>query len=120
MPSVVLPTAADQIPSEMSSSSKMTESNGVFTINLHSIYTDQFGGNFETSNSNSGKVANVSRTTLLPTLDSTELDYYVTYFDKTVFKSVSISNNGILTYEIHPTADVSMGSFMNIVFAVKP
>lgn len=115
-PSIALPTAPDQIVV----GSGITESSGVYTVQLHTIYSNQFGGTFTTGVSNTGKVSNTNRTTVLPTLAATDLDYYITFFDTSVFSDVTISNAGVMTYKIKTTADVTIGSFMNIVFVVKP
>lgn len=116
MPSFVLPTAPDQIIPQ----SYVSYSNLVYTVDLYQIYTAQFGGQFPIGSSGSGKVSNSNKTTALPVLKSTEFDYYITYFDTSVYTNVSVSDNGVLKYSISKDADVTMGSFMNIVFAVKP
>lgn len=116
-PSIALPTAPDQISTSISG---IAQSGGVYTVQLHTIYTNQFGGTFTTGTSNSGRVANNTRNTALPAFTASQLDYYVTYFDTTVFSDVTISDAGIMTYKIKADADVTVGSFMNIVFAVKP
>lgn len=111
MPSMYLPLAQDQIVSAMHT----TYNNTIFTVNLYSVYAEQFGGS-NTANSTS----NTSKTTTLPVLNKQELDYYITFYDNTVYTNVTVNNDGILTYKIAPQADPNSGSFMNIVFAVKP
>ncbi|MGJ1391826.1 beta strand repeat-containing protein, partial [Sphingobacterium spiritivorum] len=106
MPSIIVPTAADQFVAETGVSG---ESFG--TINLYDRYKKQFG---------TPMAQNAAVTTALPVLPSGELDYYITWYDTNVFASVSVSNAGILTYTVKANADVTIGSFMNIVFAVKP
>ncbi|HUH27490.1 hypothetical protein [Gelidibacter sp.] len=101
MPSVVVYTAADQVPTG--------ETFG--TIDLYAKYNLQFG---------SPAVVNPGATTALPVLPAGELDYFITWFDESVFENVTVSNAGILTYTIKAGADVTMASFMNIVFSVKP
>lgn len=49
--------------------------------------------------------------------DASQLEYYITSYDATVFSNVSISSTGQLTYDIIGSA--SDCSFMNIVFVVK-
>ncbi|MFB9056779.1 hypothetical protein ACFFU9_08495 [Mariniflexile ostreae] len=101
MPSVVIYTAADQVPL-----------GDVFgTVNLYAKYKAQF----ETP-----MVSNPGATTSIPVLQQNELDYFITWYDTSVFENVSISNTGILTYSVKTTAEVSLGSFMNIIFTVKP
>jgi len=56
----------------------------------------------------------------LPTLAKTELDYYITWFDPEVFNTVTVNDSGILTYSVKTNAEITMSSFMNIIFAVKP
>lgn len=111
MPSMLLPLAQDQIVSSMYT----TFSNSTFTVNLYNVYAEQFGG---TNTSNSKK--NTNTTTSLPVLPKSELDYYVTFYDNTVYTNVTVSDEGILTYRVSASADPNSGSFMNIVFAVKP
>lgn len=111
MPSMLLPLAQDQIVPSMHT----TFSNGVFTVNLYNVYAEQFGG---TNSANS--VSNPTKTTSLPVLPKQELDYFITFFDQTVYTNVAVTNDGILTYRISSQADPNSGSFMNIVFAVKP
>ncbi|SKC04099.1 hypothetical protein SAMN05660841_03797, partial [Sphingobacterium nematocida] len=111
MPSMVMPTFKDQI----SDKDVMEENGGVFTIKLYESYKKQFGLTDQSSSA-----VNVGKVTTLPVLPANELDYYVTFYDKTVFEEVSISNEGVLTYRIKQDADITIGSFMNIVFAVRP
>ncbi|AWG25778.1 hypothetical protein [Flavobacterium kingsejongi] len=100
MPSIVIPTAADQI----------TDGTTFGTINLYNRYSTQFA---------TPTVSNPGKTTTLPVLAASALDYYITWFDATVFDNVTVSNTGVLTYTVKANADVTVGSFMNIVFAVK-
>ncbi|HLV37973.1 hypothetical protein, partial [Xanthomarina sp.] len=101
MPSVIIYTAADQVPG-----------GDVFgTIDLYAKYQQQFG---------SPVASNPGAITSLPVLPRSELDYFITFYDDTVFANVAVSNMGVLTYTVLPTAEVSLGSFMNIVFSVKP
>ena len=99
MPSIVIPTAADQVPS------------GQFgRINLYEYYKAQFSTSY---------VRNANATTTLPIYVPSDLDYYITWYDNTVFTNVSVNSLGILTYEVLPNAEVTIGSFMNIIFAVR-
>ena len=100
MPSIVIPTAADQV----------TDGTTFGTINLYNRYSTQFA---------TPTVSNPGKTTTLPVLAASALDYYITWFDATVFDNVTVSNTGVLTYTVKANADVTVGSFMNIVFAVK-
>lgn len=111
MPSMFLPLAADQIVDSMHT----THANGVYTVNLYNVYKEQFSGSNNTSS-----VSNSTKTTVLPVLSKNELDYYITFYDNTVYSNVTVNNDGILTYKVVAQADPNSGSFMNIVFAVKP
>ncbi|WP_372474419.1 hypothetical protein AB4865_03785 [Capnocytophaga sp. ARDL2] len=112
MPSVVLPLHPDHITNP--SLITYNNSTATFTVDLYKIYKEQF----ELTGSNS--VANPNRTTTLPVLPANELDYYITYFDNTVYSNVSVTNDGKLRYKVIATSDATNASFMNIVFAVKP
>ena len=104
MPSVIIPTAADQVVAENGVSGERFG-----TINLYARYSKQFAT----------PLASSTGAPALPTLPSNELYYYVTWYDNTVFANVKVSADGILTYDVMKNADVTVGSFMNIVFAVK-
>ncbi|SKC01253.1 collagen, type VII, alpha, partial [Salegentibacter salinarum] len=94
MPSVVFDTS--------------TQDTGI-TRNLHQDYVDQFGSPVVSSSGASGAI---------PTLDANDLEYYITYYDDTVFENVSIDAVGNLTYDVISSTN-SAASFMNIVFVVK-
>jgi|GEM_PF-1667917 len=101
MPSIIIPTAEDQVddPSDFGK------------IDLYQIYKNQFENPMASNNSTN---------TTLPVLPPLELDYYITWYDQNVFETVNVSDLGLLTYTVKTNADVTVGSFMNIVFAVKP
>jgi hypothetical protein len=89
--------------------------NGTFTIDLYQEYIDQYG---------SPTVGSTSAPAALPTYGRTELYYYVTYADTTVFGNgttvlnMSIDDNGNLSYEVfNQPADYN--SLINVVFVVK-
>ncbi|RYY47814.1 MAG: hypothetical protein EOO06_11785 [Chitinophagaceae bacterium] len=115
-PSVVLPTVNASLPSHITYDAG-TET---FTVNLYSIYSNQYGM--------TGDVAGATRTaiksptaTTLPVTAVAALEYFVTYFDNTVFdpNSITLSDAGVLTYKILPAGVVSEKTYMNIVFKVK-
>lgn len=115
-PSVVLPTANANLPAGVS----YDAGTQTFTADLYAIYSNQFGM--------TGDVAGAGRTaiksnsaTSLPVLPAVALEYFVTYFDNTVFDptSISLDDNGIMTYKILPAATVTEKTYMNIVFKVK-
>ncbi|MBL1409529.1 hypothetical protein, partial [Sphingobacterium faecale] len=100
MPSIIIPTDKSQVqaPAEFGE------------IDLYALYEKQFRNPMR---------SNENKNTILPVLPKGELDYYITWFDETVFKTVEVDDKGVMTYTIQPNADVSVGSFMNIVFAVR-
>lgn len=100
MPSIIIPTAADQIPADQTFGE----------IDLYAIYKGQFSN---------ARVKNPNATTSLPIYGVNQLDYYITWYDETVFDNVTVTNNGVMRYGIKPNADVTVGSFMNIIFSVK-
>ncbi|MCW5517413.1 hypothetical protein, partial [Muriicola sp. Z0-33] len=82
-----------------------------FTINLYTQYTAQYG---------TPTVASAGAPAAVPTYAATELYYYVTYADPTVFDTgtMSIDANGVLTYDIiGQPADYN--ALINVVFVVK-
>ncbi|NAY93255.1 hypothetical protein GTQ34_15195, partial [Muricauda sp. JGD-17] len=85
-----------------------TNGNG-FTVNLYTQYTAQFG---------SPTVASTGAPSAVPTYGATDLYYYVTYADPTVFDNMSIDASGVLTYDIiGQPADYN--ALINVVFVVK-
>ncbi|UJH68042.1 hypothetical protein [Allomuricauda sp. SCSIO 65647] len=84
--------------------------NGNFSINLYTEYTNQFAS--------ASMVHNPSAPSAIPVYAANELDYYVTYYDPSVFRNLSIDDNGLLNYEIWgQPADYN--SLINVVFVVK-
>ena len=80
-----------------------------YTVDLYSQYTAQYG---------TPAVASAGAPAAVPTYGATELYYYVTYADPTVFDNMSIDANGVLTYDIiGQPADYN--SLINVVFVVK-
>lgn len=85
-----------------------TSTLGTFTQDLYSLYLDQFSNPAVKSTGSSGKI---------PVVGKNDLEYYITYLDDTVFKEVTVDENGLMTYTISDNA--SDISFLNIVFVVK-
>lgn len=105
MPSIVLPTdTAD--PSYNSDTQE-------FTVDLYTLYREQF----ELTNSASS-IKGAGATTL-PVLASNDLEYFIPYYDNTVFQNITLSNTGILKYKLFAQFTYSEKTFMNIVFKVK-
>ncbi|MBR9855581.1 MAG: hypothetical protein GYB37_13560, partial [Algicola sp.] len=79
------------------------------TVNLYAQYVAQYG---------TPTVASAGAPAAVPTYGTTELYYYVTYADPTVFNNMSIDANGVLTYDIiGQPADYN--ALINVVFVVK-
>ena len=81
---------------------------GTYTKNLYQIYADQFSTPQVKSELAFGKI---------PIVGATDLEYYITTMDGNVFKDVTITKEGVMTYTIADNATDS--SFLNIVFVVK-
>jgi hypothetical protein len=83
------------------------------TLDLYNEYKKQFSGAVPSQFAKSlGAPATIP---YFPV--SSDLDYYITYYDSNVLENVSISNSGIMTYDIKATSRYK--SFMNVVFVVK-
>ncbi|MDF0708905.1 hypothetical protein, partial [Flagellimonas okinawensis] len=79
------------------------------TVDLYAQYVSQYG---------TPTVASAGAPLAVPTYGATELYYYVTYADPTVFANMSIDANGVLTYDIvGQPADYN--ALINVVFVVK-
>ncbi|MBO0331972.1 hypothetical protein, partial [[Muricauda] lutisoli] len=79
------------------------------TVDLYAQYVAQYG---------TPAVSSAGAPAAVPTYGATELYYYVTYADPTVFDNMSIDANGVLTYDIiGQPADYN--ALINVVFVVK-
>jgi hypothetical protein len=98
------------------------------TRDLYQDYVHQFTGEnpynlahgapgYNPMSYNGGLVKSPSAPAEIPVYGRTELHYYITNYDKTVFSNLSINDNGVLTYNIIGTATDT--SSMTIVFQVK-
>ncbi|MCH7400157.1 hypothetical protein MM236_19340 [Belliella sp. DSM 107340] len=113
MPSIIIPTSESQLlePNSGALAGDSFDDNTLQgVIDLHGRYSDQFG---------TPMVSNLGSITSLPVLPSNELDYHIIWYDTNVFTAVSVNNSGVLNYTVNSNADVTIGSFMNIVFAVR-
>ncbi|MDM1354285.1 hypothetical protein HX007_08545 [Myroides marinus] len=106
MPSVMVPTAESQATQAGVSYNNATRKG---TIDMYAIYKKQFGT----------PVMSSPGASVLPVLPASELGFHVTYATEGVFTIVSIDANGLMTYQVSATANVNVGSFINIVFSVK-
>jgi hypothetical protein len=92
-----------------------TSEANTFTYDLWQEYQNQFSG---------GSIVKNPAAPAKPqpkVYAANELNYYVTGYDDTVFSNVTVSNAGVLSYEISSTAltNVSDSTFMNIVLVEK-
>lgn len=79
------------------------------TLNLYNEYKTQF---------NTPAAKSASAPTSIPFFPiATDLHYYITYYDNLTLKINSISNAGVLNYDILKESEFK--SFMNVVFVVK-
>lgn len=82
------------------------------TKDLYDLYYKQFTG----ASGNFIKSTNAPLT--LPYVPAaTDLHYYITDFDNTVFSNISINASGLMTYDVRAVA--SDATFLNIVFVLK-
>lgn len=79
-------------------------------IDLYDNYKNQF---------KAPMVSSVGSAGYIYTYNKNQLEYYVTWYDPSVFSNVAISEMGLLTYQLSAGADTSKPSYMNVVFVVK-
>jgi hypothetical protein len=82
----------------------------ISSIDLYSNYKNQFTAPMASSTGSTGSI---------PIFAADQLEYYVTWYDNTIFNNVIIDSNGVLTYSTLSTADTSKPTYMNVVFVVK-
>ncbi|MCL1867864.1 MAG: hypothetical protein FWF72_02790 [Paludibacter sp.] len=109
MPSIVLPTD----PSTMPDATNYSYSGSTFTVNLYNIYKQQYGYTV------AGSSARSLSSATLNSFDADKLNYFVIYYDNTVFQSVAVSAAGVLTYQLKSGYTVTEKTFMNIMFQEK-
>lgn len=89
------------------------------TFDLYDQYKKQF--------TKTGNTAWISSNATLTTIPSpsegrlytrAELDYAITYYDKSILENISIANSGVMTYDIK-SLNTTPDSFINVVFIVK-
>ena len=120
IPSFVLPSTPAGVSTSSSDDIWYNTGSQVYTVNLFNVYSKQFSMARDVSGSGRSAIRS-SSTSTLDTYPATALDYFITYFDNTVFdpQSITISNSGVLTYKVLATGTVSEKTFMNIVFKAK-
>ena len=86
-------------------------SNGTFSLDLYQEYINQYG---------SPTVGSAGAPAAIPTYGRTDLYYYVTYADPTVFDtgSMTIDANGNLSYTVQ-AQPADYNALINVVFVVK-
>lgn len=83
------------------------------TKNLYDEYKQQFTGAVATQ-----FAKNPAAPASIPFFpNATDLDYYITRYDNVVLDNVSVSNAGVMMYDVKATSQYK--SFMNVVFVVK-
>lgn len=102
MPSVVLPTNSTSLPDAVN----YAYASGTYTVNLFGIYKNQYGN---------PQVKSMSSAFLNVGVLASSFDYFVLYYDDSVFSSVTVSASGQLSYSIIPDAIVTEKTFMNIM-----
>lgn len=81
------------------------------TKNLYTLYKNQF------SNIPSNARSTSAPATIPFFPNASDIHYYVTAYDNTVFKINSISDSGVLNYDV--LSNATSASFINIIFVVK-
>ncbi len=80
------------------------------SIDLYTNYTSQFSAPLS---------KNPSAAASIPVYANTDLSYYVTWYDQNIFDTVTITDAGVLNYNVRTGADTSTPTYMNVVFVVK-
>jgi hypothetical protein len=78
-------------------------------IDLYAEYIDQYG---------TPDVVSAGAPAAIPTYANTELYYYVTHYDDTVFDNVNVSATGVMTYDVI-AAPTDYNTLINVVFVAK-
>lgn len=107
MPSIVVPTTVGPHSIDLYEEyiKQYADSNGTNTSNKQAPPNRSW--NIQTNNSNNH----------LKTYAKDDLDYFVVYYDNNVFTNLSITGEGVLTYEVtlESAKKISAQTFMNIV-----
>ncbi|MCZ4245133.1 hypothetical protein [Pedobacter punctiformis] len=119
-PTVVLPAGSVGVSTNAADDIYYDAGTEIYTVKLYSIYQRQFGMVGDVAGTSRTAIKSASATTL-PLFPVTGLEYFVTYFDNTVFDpaSITLDDNGVMTYKVLPTATVTAKTYMNIAFKVK-
>lgn len=92
------PISLDVVPGEVTK-----------TLDLYSVYKTQYDSPITSSIGAPGLVI----------YDKTDLYYYVLYADKTVFTNIKVNAEGVLSYDVIPTALSKASAFITVVLQVK-
>lgn len=115
LPTIVLPTTNSNLPSYV------TYNLGEFTVDLYDLYSKQFGMVGNVVGTSRSAIKSQNATSNLPLFSQNEIEYFITYFDNSVYNplNISLSENGILKYTIVSSGVVTSKTYMNIVFKVN-
>lgn len=108
MPAVYLPTK----PTDVQPPVTYNAGTGEYMLNLFNEYQAQYG-------LTGASVKSPTATTLPVETTSTNLTYFVTYYDNSVYEAVSVNNVGQLTYKVKAGARATAKSYMNIVLRLN-
>ncbi|WP_299397534.1 hypothetical protein [uncultured Gelidibacter sp.] len=98
LPPVPVYTNQNQVPSGQTFGS----------VNVYAMYQAQ----------GSPMVQNPSATAALPVVPSSQLNFFITWYDTTKFENVQISDSGVLTYTVKANSG-NLPSYMTIIVAKK-
>lgn len=107
MPSIVLPLTNTDLTAHPYTAN-ITNAGAMYTIDIYEIYKKQFVDNIKSVGASALKVH-----------AKDALDFFVTYYDSTVFENVSFNTDKKLVYTVKENRIVSEHTYMNIVFKVK-
>lgn len=119
-PSISLPTDFAGVSTNSDATIWYESSTQTFRAKLFEIYKQQFDLVGDVTGNTRTAIKSPSANKL-PRVTAKELDYFVTYFDNKVFDplTISLDDNGILSYKIISNPVISEDTFMNIIFKVK-
>lgn len=83
------------------------------TIDLYQEYINQF-----TATNTGSSAKSTGAPDDIPTYGRTDLYYYVTFYDNTIFSDISINANGVMTYDVDVVPS-NFNTLINVVFVIK-
>ena len=108
IPSIVLPTIISH--DLITNDEFYVYKDNFFEVNLLGLFKRQFSTSIKSSENATLEEFITSPNDLY--------DYFVTYHDPAIFKNITVSEDGILKYQVDENEILGQGSFMNI--ALKP